>query len=569
MAIIVPVKGRILAAGVAAAVLVGAGAAWADLTPEAGSPYATGPGPYGVYAADFNGDGRPDLVTANGDTGPPGTMSVYLRQAGGGFAEEAGSPVSGGTSTGAVGDFNGDGLPDIAIADFTFGGVAVKIRNPGGGFSSETSSLGGGGTSDVAAGDFNGDGRPDLAIANVNSNNVSIALRRVANTGFDVFTNNTVGPGPRALAVADFDGDGDNDVAVANAATSNNVVLLRNNGPDGFGQENPAGTPAGSGPADIVAADFNGDGRPDVAVASATSNTVSVLLRNATNDGFADGLGSPIAVSAGPSGLATADFDRNGQPDLIVASTSGFATVLRRSGAGFAADAPIALTGLPTGATTADFNLDTVPDAAISSRGTNQLHVLLSPSPPAQPPPTPTATPTPPPALDAPKAGEVNVLPVKGTVKIKLKGAKSYIDLTQGLQVKAGASVDTRKGTVTIVGPGKNDKADFFDGIFEISQSKGLTTLTLTEALDCRTKARTAAKKPKSRKLWGDGKGKFRTKGKYSAATIRGTKWLVTDTCTSTTTRVTQGVVTVRDDVKKKNVIVRKGKRYTARAKKR
>ena len=80
-------------------------------------------------------------------------------------------------------------------------------------------------------------------------------------------------------------------------------------------------------------------------------------------------------------------------------------------------------------------------------------------------------------------------------------------------------------------------------------------------------KASAAAKKAKSRKLWGKGKGAFRTAGKYSAATVRGTTWLVQDTCTSTLTRVTEGVVTVRDNVKKKNVVVRAGKRYTAKPK--
>jgi hypothetical protein len=100
-----------------------------------------------------------------------------------------------------------------------------------------------------------------------------------------------------------------------------------------------------------------------------------------------------------------------------------------------------------------------------------------------------------------------------------------------------------------------------------------VTTLTLRVALDCkkvrRGKASAAAKKPKSRKLWGDGKGKFRTKGSYSAATVRGTKWLVQDTCTSTTTRVTQGVVSVEDFVTHKKKTVRKGKRYIARKKQR
>ena len=79
--------------------------------------------------------------------------------------------------------------------------------------------------------------------------------------------------------------------------------------------------------------------------------------------------------------------------------------------------------------------------------------------------------------------------------------------------------------------------------------------------------ASAAAVKPKSRKLWGDGKGKFRTKGQYSAATVRGTKWLVTDTCTTTVTKVAVGVVEVRDNVKKKTYLVRAGKKYLAKPK--
>ena len=76
-------------------------------------------------------------------------------------------------------------------------------------------------------------------------------------------------------------------------------------------------------------------------------------------------------------------------------------------------------------------------------------------------------------------------------------------------------------------------------------------------------RASAAQKKPKSRKLWGDGKGAFRTSGRYSAATVRGTRWLVQDTCTGTLTRVTQGSVSVRAG--RKTVIVRAGRKYTAR----
>jgi hypothetical protein len=131
--------------------------------------------------------------------------------------------------------------------------------------------------------------------------------------------------------------------------------------------------------------------------------------------------------------------------------------------------------------------------------------------------------------------------------------------------------VDTTKGRVTIVAAG-GQRMDFFGGVFRLSQGKGakpLTTLTLVEALRCAKAGRavTAAKKKRKRRLWGDGSGKFRTKGKHSAATVVGTRYLVEDRCSSTLTKVTRGKVRVRDFAKRKNVTVRAGKQYTARAK--
>ena len=105
------------------------------------------------------------------------------------------------------------------------------------------------------------------------------------------------------------------------------------------------------------------------------------------------------------------------------------------------------------------------------------------------------------------------------------------------------------------------------------AQTKGkkpITVLTLVEKLTgCKAKgkASVAKKKVKKRRLWGDGKGRFQTKGKHSAATVVGTKWLVEDRCTSTLTKVARGKVRVRDFVKKKTVLVKAGKKYVARAK--
>jgi hypothetical protein len=167
----------------------------------------------------------------------------------------------------------------------------------------------------------------------------------------------------------------------------------------------------------------------------------------------------------------------------------------------------------------------------------------------------------------------VNAVTKSGTVKIKLPGEDEFVILDEGEQIPLGTIVDTRKGRVTIIAAaGGGQRADFYDGVFKLSQTKGskpITVLTLVEKLTgCKTKkkAGAAAKKTKKRRLWGNGSGRFRTRGKHSAATVVGTKWLVEDRCDSTLTRVVRGRVKVRDFVKNKTVTVRKGKRYIARA---
>ena len=192
--------------------------------------------------------------------------------------------------------------------------------------------------------------------------------------------------------------------------------------------------------------------------------------------------------------------------------------------------------------------------------------VAVSPSS-SPPPPVQAASQE----LPPPVAGEeVNALPVSGTVRVKVRGTNRFVEPEEGQQIPVGTVVDTTKGRVTIVAAG-GQRADFYDGIFRLSQTKGakpLTTLTLVEKLSCPKagKAIATAKKRK-RRLWGDGSGRFQTKGRHSAATVVGTKWLVEDRCTSTLTKVTRGKVSVRDFVKKKTVTVRAGKQYLARAK--
>ena len=172
-------------------------------------------------------------------------------------------------------------------------------------------------------------------------------------------------------------------------------------------------------------------------------------------------------------------------------------------------------------------------------------------------------------SVPPPVAGKsVNALPTGGTVKVKLPGENGFQVLDATEQIPVGTTVDVTKGRIALVAAG-GAQATFYAGVFKIGQAKGskpLTTLTLVGKLSCakKSQASAAAKKKRKRRLWGDGKGRFRTKGRNSAATVLGTKWLVEDRCGSTLTRVARGRVSVRDFVKKKTVVVKAGKKYVA-----
>ena len=198
-----------------------------------------------------------------------------------------------------------------------------------------------------------------------------------------------------------------------------------------------------------------------------------------------------------------------------------------------------------------------------------------TPTPPPtaeQPPPpiatpTPTATPAPTPVANQ----TVVAAPVRGTIRVRVRGSNRFVTLQPGQAIRVGSTIDARKGTVEITAiprPGRPvETAEFRAGIFRITQSRGITDLRLTEKLSCSRRASAAQrKKVKKRRLWGKGSGRFRTTGSYAAATVRGTEWLVQDTCTSTLVRVREGSVTVRDKVARRTVIVRAGRRYVARA---
>ena len=182
-------------------------------------------------------------------------------------------------------DLNGDGAEDLILTGggFSFGAVSVILGNGDGTFRAPRQLTANRNPYGVAVGDLNGDGVPDLAVANRDSGNVTVFLGLGDGTfqlGVDFFV---LGSGPSAVVLGDFNGDGRLDIATANS-TSNNVSVLLNHEVPGAAVLDPisfidAGEFAvGSAPGSLWVADLNDDGVPDLAVANLQSNDLAVLF---------------------------------------------------------------------------------------------------------------------------------------------------------------------------------------------------------------------------------------------------------------------------------------------------
>jgi hypothetical protein len=176
------------------------------------------------------------------------------------------------------------------------------------------------------------------------------------------------------------------------------------------------------------------------------------------------------------------------------------------------------------------------------------------------------------------------VVPVRGTVMIKLPGSNRFVKLDGQTEIPIGAQVDARKGAVRLISGtvggtqaarASAQSAVFFDGLFTIRQkrsARAVMTLVLGGGNFgvCRGggSAQSVGATPRRpvRRLWGSGKGRFSTRARYSAATVRGTRWLTQDRCDGTFTRVTQGVVSVQDFRLRRTRVVKAGQSYLARA---
>jgi hypothetical protein len=330
-----------------------------------------GSDPNWVTAADVNGDGRVDLISANETAN---TLSVLTNNGSGGFVT-AGTYAVGNTPASVVAaDVNGDGKLDLISANYNANTLSVLTNDGHGNFALASSPDVGSNPYGVVAADVNGDGKVDLICANSGDNTLSV-LTNNGNGGFVLAATMGVGNHPDIVVAADVNGDGKVDLICANQYGST-LSVLTNNGSGGFAT---AGTYAvGNQPTSVAAADVNGDGKLDLISANYGNNTLSVL----TNDGHGNfALASSPGAGTNPYSVVAADVNGDGAVDLICAHYEGnnSLSVLTNNGSGgFVLATSPGVGSNPLSVVAADVNGDGKVDLISANIQGNNLSVLTN-----------------------------------------------------------------------------------------------------------------------------------------------------------------------------------------------
>jgi hypothetical protein len=353
----------------------------------------TGSGPLSVFSMDIDGDGKPDLVVADGDSN---RVEVYLNTSTTGsasFSRQYDYLLPPGYYPIAVtaGDLDGDGKPEIVVCNYGSPQLAVFLNTSTTGsisFAAPVYYALGNYTTSVVIQDCNEDGKPEIVVASLADNVVSLYGNNstIGNLSFSPRINLSLPSGylPTAVIVSDLDGDGKPDLACADNAVNIVSVFLNTGTPGGtLSFSSNTDFPVGNAPQDLVVGDMDGDGKPDLAVINNSDNTIS-LLRNTSIVGTPSfSIGAAVPTGNGPYALVMADFDGDGKPDLAsVNSNDNTVSVHRNTSSvgsiSIAANVDYNVGDVPWDIATADFDGDGIPDLVTCNNTVATLSVLLN-----------------------------------------------------------------------------------------------------------------------------------------------------------------------------------------------
>lgn len=320
-----------------------------------------------VEAADLNKDGHMDLVATSAAAGQ---IDVQLGFGGGVVFSGVNSFQAGGAAL-ALGDINGDTFPDVVTAG-PGALLSVLIGNGNGGFLAPSTWPTSNAPTDILLKDMNGDGKLDIVVA-ASPDNVIRVHRQTGNANFSLSNSYTVPTGeesPSSIAMGEMDFDGIQELVIGcqnDLAPQKTIGVCKR---DGAGiVQTPVFYSSGTYPRSIALGDFTGDGVLDVGTASYSDPTATGGYMNMAevlvNYGGVLGNGQGFAIVGSLSGACSADFNRDGRPDLAI-STSASTQVLTGNGDGTYG---AALSAVPPPGTcvTGDVNRDGKPDLLVTT----------------------------------------------------------------------------------------------------------------------------------------------------------------------------------------------------------
>jgi len=275
------------------------------------------PAPTSLAIGDFNEDGINDLaVLESGGTGD-GALAIFLGDGKGGFKLSSSSQTGGASISVAVADFNGDGHLDVAVSNNR--GTAMTFFGDGHG------KLGGrkgykvtGGPFGIAAADLNGDHHPDLVVTQVRNGSVAVLMNDGSGKFLKPVTYNAGGGEVVDVKIADLRNNGDQDLVIAN--DSQGMVVLLNKGDGTFGKPaiyRPCSGKCSAGPGACTVADFNLDGKLDVACSANIDDSYFFYGKGDGTFGTAIAIADTIKNQGGFS-IASGDFNNDNAPDLAI-----------------------------------------------------------------------------------------------------------------------------------------------------------------------------------------------------------------------------------------------------------